>query len=131
MEQPYDLVFDSVIIKQLKKSSKNKNIKMIISKMLNKIGSQGPFAGKLLDSKLLIYEIKNNHPPIRLYFKQKGMEIHIFKFDMKTSKEKQQRTIDIIRKKLESKVFSTKLFLFNVLFKLQKPLVNLSLFQSV
>lgn len=101
----YKLIFDDVIIKQLKKIAKNNHVKNIITKMLDRLELLGPLAGKLLDSKLFIYEIKNKHPPIRLYFKhnENTNEIYVFEFEMKTSEKEQQRTIDKIKKKaLES-----------------------------
>ena len=55
----YTLVFDEEIIKQLKKV--DGNIKNILSKMFDKLELGGPIVGKLLDSKLFIYEIKNKH----------------------------------------------------------------------
>jgi len=100
--EKYSLVFDEIIIKQLKKEAKNNNIKQILSKMFDKLEIVGPYAGELLDSKLFIYEVKNKHPPIRLYFKHKKEtdEIYVFEFEMKTSEEKQQRTIEKIKDKL-------------------------------
>jgi hypothetical protein len=101
MEKSYNLVFDGIMIKQLKRAAKNQNIKMRLSKMLDKLELLGPDVGNLLDSKLSIYEIKSKHPPIRLYFKhnmQTG-EIYLFEFEMKTSPEKQKTTI----RKLEQK----------------------------
>ena len=61
-------------------------------------------AGKLLDSKLFLYEMKTNHPPIRLYYKHDKFtnEIKIFEFEMKTSPKKQRITIERIRKNLKS-----------------------------
>ena len=101
MSNSYHLVFDEVMIKQLKKVAKNKSVKEILTKMLDKIEERGPNVGELLDSKLSIYEVKNKHPPIRLYFKHNvDNEIYIFEFEMKTSKEKQQKTINKIRKKV-------------------------------
>lgn len=102
MPETYSLIFDEVMIKQLKKVASNISIKQILSKMLDKIENFGPNAGKLLDSKLFIYEIKSKHPPIRLYFKhnKNTNEIYIFEFEMKTSLEKQQRTIEKIRRKI-------------------------------
>ena len=99
MQQHYTLFFDDIIIKQLKRVSKNKNIKTIITKMLNKIELVGPTIGKLIDSQLFIYELKNKHPPLRLYFKHNKQtdEIYVFEFEMKTSKEKQQTTIKRIK----------------------------------
>ena len=101
MEQKYTLVFDDIIIKQLKKVAKNQHIKNILTKMLDKLEYSGADAGDLLDSQLFIYEIKNKHPPIRLYFKHNRQtdEIYVFEFDMKISQERQQITIEKIRQK--------------------------------
>jgi len=57
--------------------------------MLDKIEELGPNSGKLLDSKLFLYEVKNKHPPLRLYFKPKvnSNEIYIFEFEMKTNEK--------------------------------------------
>jgi hypothetical protein len=89
------------MIKQLKKAGRNRKIKEILSKMFDKIELAGSSVGELIDSQLFIYEMKNKHPPIRLYFKHnKGTnEIYLFEFEMKTSEEKQQRTIQRIRYK--------------------------------
>ena len=102
MEKHYSLVYDEVMIKQLKKAAKNQQTKDILTRMQNKIEFLGPLAGSLIDSKLFIYEIKNKHPPIRLYFKHNidTDEIYIFEFEMKRSQKKQQKTIDSIRKKV-------------------------------
>ena len=51
----YDLLFDKVIVDQLKHLGKNKHLKRILSKLLDKIENKGPRTGKLLDSKLFIY----------------------------------------------------------------------------
>ena len=69
--------------------------------MLDKLENLGVDAGELLDSQLFIYEIKNKHPPIRLYFKHNKQtdEIYVFEFEMKTSPEKQQTTIGRIKQK--------------------------------
>jgi len=101
MDKPYELVFDNVILKQLKKAGKSQKIREILKKMLDKIELAGPSIGELLDSQLFIYELKNMHPPIRLYFKhdRKTNRIMVFEFEMKTSKEKQQKTIQKIRVK--------------------------------
>lgn len=98
----YTLIYDGVIIKQLKKAAKDNKTKEILSKMFDKLEEKGPNAGELLDSKLFIYEIKSMHPPIRLYYKYdiKTNEVKIFEFEMKTSHIKQQRTIEKIRDKV-------------------------------
>ncbi|MBS3156235.1 hypothetical protein J4413_03315 [Candidatus Woesearchaeota archaeon] len=100
----YNLVFDEIILKQLKDLSKNKGLKEIISKILDKIEELGPNAGNLLDSKLHIYEIKRKSPPIRLYFKHNltTEEIYIFEYEMKTSTKKQKETILRLKRKSES-----------------------------
>jgi len=111
----YHLVFDEVIIKQLKKARKNNQVKEILSKMLDRIEERGPDAGKLLDSHLRIYEMKSMHPPIRLYFKHNmhTNEIYVFEYEMKTSEQKQQSTIGRIKDKiLKSKIVSSIFFSF-------------------
>ncbi len=102
MQNKYNLIFDEIMIKQLHKAAKNQHIKQILTKMLDKIEIMGPNAGKLLDSKLFIYEVKSKHPPIRLYFKHniRTDEIYVFEYEMKTSEERQQTTIEKIRRKI-------------------------------
>ena len=102
MEKRYNLIFDKVMIKQLKKAAKNNQVKEILTKMLDSIQESGPDAGELLDSQLFIYEVKNMRPPIRLYYQHNNIsnEIKVFGYEMKTSSEKQQRTIEKIKKKL-------------------------------
>ncbi len=101
METNYTLVFDDVMIKQLKKAGKNQDIKGILTNMLDKLELSGPDAGELLDSQLSIYEVKIKRPPIRLYFKHTKLtnEIYVFEFEMKTSPEKQKATIIKIKRK--------------------------------
>lgn len=55
----------------------------------------------MIDSKLFIYEIKNKKPPIRLYFKhvKDSNNIYLFEYELKTSEEKQRKTIFKIRSK--------------------------------
>lgn len=95
----YPLVFDEVMIKQLQKAGKNQQLKLILKNMFDELELKGPAIGKLLDSHLFIYELKNKHPPLRLYFKHniKTNEIYIFEFEIKTSEEKQKLTIAKIR----------------------------------
>ena len=101
----YNLVFDDVMVKQLKKAAKNQHIKQILTKMLDKLELSGPDAGELLDSQLSLYEVKIKHPPIRLYYKHNKStnEIYVFEFEMKTSPEKQKATIIKLKKKVSSK----------------------------
>lgn len=99
---PYKIVFDEVILNQLKKAGKNKFIRDILSKFFDKIEKLGPDAGELIDSKLKIYEIKMKRPPLRLFFKHniETNEMYVFEYIMKTSQEKQQSFIDKIRRKI-------------------------------
>ena len=100
----YTLVFDDVMIKQLKKAAKNQHIKEILTKMLDKLELSGPDAGELLDSQLSLYEVKIKHPPIRLYYKHNKStnEVYVFEFEMKTSPEKQEATIKKLKQKSSS-----------------------------
>lgn len=102
MATRFTLVFDEVMIKQLKKAAKNRHIKEILTKMLDKLELSGPDAGELLDSQLSLYEVKVKHPPIRLYFKHNKTtnELYVFESEMKTSPEKQKATIIRLKKKL-------------------------------
>ena len=97
----YNLVFDDVMVKQLKKAAKNQHIKEILTKMLDKLELSGHDAGELLDSQLSLYEVKIKHPPIRLYYKHNKStnEIYVFEFEMKTSPEKQKATIIKLKQK--------------------------------
>ena len=102
MENTYKLVFDSVILKQFKKLGKQKPVREMLSKMLDKIEELGPLAGKIIDSKLALFEVKAKRPPIRLYYKiiEERKEAYVFEYEMKTSQERQDRTIEKIRLKM-------------------------------
>lgn len=99
----YQIIFDDVILRQLKKLGRDINIRQIISKIFDKIEELGPYAGELIDSKLKIYKVKRKHPPIRLYYKivESTKEAYVFEYEMKTSHEKQQTTIRKIKEKVE------------------------------
>ncbi|MBI4918857.1 hypothetical protein HY837_02940 [archaeon] len=99
----YNLVFDEVILDQLKKASKNQQVKIFLAKILDRIEEKGPDAGKLIDSVLKLYEVKMMHPPIRLYYliEEHKQEAYIFEYEMKTSESKQQNTINKIRNKIK------------------------------
>tara|TARA_Y100000310_G_C20008697_1_gene501896 strand:+ start:150 stop:464 length:315 start_codon:yes stop_codon:yes gene_type:complete len=98
----YELIFDEIILGQLKSASKNNQTKRILTRMLDRIEEQGPRAGKILDSQLRIYEMKTKKPPIRLYFKHNATtnEIYIFEYEMKKSEKKQKLTINKLRRKV-------------------------------
>jgi len=100
----FELVFDEVIVKQLQKAAKNQQVKDVLTRLLDRIEQSGPDAGELLDSKLFLYEMKSLRPPIRLYYKHNihTNEIYVFEFEMKTSPEKQERTISRLKKTIRS-----------------------------
>ena len=102
MEKKYTLIFDEIIVKQLQKEASNNHIKEILSRMLDKIELLGPYAGELLDSKLFLYEVKNKHPPLRLYYndKKETDEIYVFEIEIKTSSQKQKKTISRLKKSI-------------------------------
>ncbi len=101
MAENYRLVFDKVILKQLKKVARDNPTKQILSKMLDRVEQAGPMAGKLLDSHLSLYEMKAMRPPIRLYYKiaEVAKEAYVWEYEMKTSQEKQHWTIQRIKEK--------------------------------
>jgi len=100
----YEIIFDDIILKQLKKAGKNKFLRDILSKIFNKIENLGPRAGVLIDPQLKIYEVKMKRPPVRLFYKHntKTNEIYVFEYMIKTSREKQQSVIDKIKRKLKT-----------------------------
>lgn len=98
MQKRFTLVFDELMLEQLKKLGKNEKTRTILTKMLDKLELLGPRAGKLIDSKLHLYEMKAKHPPIRLYFRHHlPSDIHLFEYELKTNEKKQSRTINKIR----------------------------------
>ena len=109
----FKIIFDDVILNQLKRAEKNKQLRERLSAMLDKIELLGPNSGKLIDSHLFIYEIRNKRPPIRLYFKHVGKSdnIYIFEYELKTSEEKQRKSIFRIKNKVRSLFRNLSLFL--------------------
>ena len=95
----FTLIFDKVVVKQLKKAGRDAQLRVRLAKMFNDIENKGPNAGELIDSAIGLYEIRSMHPPIRIYFQSRtsSTEILIFEFEMKTSEQKQQKTIDKLR----------------------------------
>ena len=102
MEQLYKVVFDEYVRDKLQKAINKSDYKEIIKQWLDLLEVKGPLAGKLLDNHIWLYEMKNKHPPLRLYFyHQKSTDkIIIFELEMKTSKLKQKKTIGKLRHRL-------------------------------
>ena len=96
------LVFDRVMVKQLRKVAEDENLKSALTKMLDIIESN-PGRGKLLDSKLQIYEIRRKRPPIRLYYMIEGDRAYVFEFEMKRSDKRQSSTIERIKDNVRSR----------------------------
>jgi hypothetical protein len=117
----YKILFDEVMLHQLKKAGKDRGVRDILSKMMDRIEESGPSAGKCIDYKLFLYEVKAKHPPLRLYFRYNPDDtINLFEFEMKTSEKKQDRTIAKLRKKIRNlNLFSNRLFqtLYSVRFR--------------
>lgn len=101
----YVLIFDAVMLAQLKKLGEQRQLRVLLAKMLDKMETLGPRAGQLIDSQLFLYEIKAKHPPLRLYYRhvRETDELHVFEYEMKTSPEKQRRTIHRLRQNLRSR----------------------------
>lgn len=102
---PYKIVLDKVILNQLKKLGTRKDIKNKITFLLDKLECKGERSGTLLDTKLLLYEIKMKRPPLRLYFKKvvSSEELYVFEYEMKTSQTQQNVTIQKLKKKISKK----------------------------
>ena len=101
-EKRYQLVFDEVMKKKLEKAITKSSNRDIIKQWLDKLEQQGPNAGKLLDNHTWLYEMKNKHPPLRLYyhFGRETGKIILFELETKTSEKKQQNTINKIQQYL-------------------------------
>lgn len=103
MSNKFVLVFDDVMLAQLKKLGEDRQLRELLSKMFDKMELLGPRAGELIDSHLFLYEIKLKHPPLRLYYKhvKETDELYVFEYEMKTSAQKQQKTIQKLQQKTQ------------------------------
>lgn len=102
MEKRYMVVFDEVVKEKLQRIIEQSSYRKIVKSWLDDLEDKGPNAGKLLDNHVWLYEMKNKHPPLRLYFHhQKFAEkVLIFEVEMKTSEKRQRKTIDKLRYRL-------------------------------
>ena len=105
MEKGFVLIFDEVMLSQLKILGANEQTRKVLSRLLDKMEELGPRAGELIDSHLFLYEMKIKRPPIRLYYWhiKETDELYVFEYELKTSEKKQRKTIQKLRKKVESK----------------------------
>lgn len=99
------MVYDEVMLAQLKKLGEDANLRQVLSDMFDKMEFLGPRAGELVDSHLFIYEMKSKRPPVRLYYKhmKETDELYVFEYEMKTSEKKQEKTIHKLQLKAEEK----------------------------
>ena len=97
----FELLIDESCKKKIEKI-RYKKIGKIISKWLNEIEVKGEKAGKLLNSKFHLYEKKISKPSLRLYYQiiLKKNKAYIINFEIKKSKEKQNKLIEKIKKLL-------------------------------
>ncbi|HLC88638.1 MAG TPA: hypothetical protein VJG49_01245 [Candidatus Nanoarchaeia archaeon] len=102
MEKNYEVVFDEVVKDKFQKLITSNNNREIIKRWFDELEFKGPSAGKLLDNHVWLYELKNKHPPLRLYyyFHRSSNNIIIFEIEMKTNPKKQRETIGKIRYQL-------------------------------
>lgn len=97
----YTLLFREEIKDQLN-CLHDKQLMVLLNKMFDKMEILGPNAGSLIDSRRSLYEMKMKKLPLRLYYQVLDSErkILVFEFEMKTSSEKQQKTINKIKNEL-------------------------------
>ncbi len=102
MKEKYLVVFDEEVKNNLQKLIFESNNRNLIRRWLDELEKIGPAAGKLLDNHFWLYEMKNKHPPLRLYyyFQKTEHKIIIFEVEMKTNVKKQENTITKLRYKL-------------------------------
>ena len=99
MDVKYKVVFDKVVKEKFEKAIMGAEYREILKVWFDELESKGQNAGKLLDNHVWLYEMKNKHPPLRLYFYHQKAEnkIIIFEIEMKTTEKKQKETINKLR----------------------------------
>ncbi len=77
--------------------------------LCSSIKDYNSFTPLLLLAHLFIYEVKLKRPPLRLYFKhiKYSNQIYLFQYEMKTSEEKQKKTVHKLIEKARN-LFSLK-----------------------
>ncbi|MBS3170757.1 hypothetical protein J4223_03165 [Candidatus Woesearchaeota archaeon] len=125
----YRLIFDEEFKKQLKKAKIDYTL---ISNIFDKIEQIGPDAGKLIDSKLFLYEFKMKRPPLRIYFKPNliNNDIYMLAIEMKKSEKMQQKLIDYLKRILREKFFFIIFFSLDIYFKFKKTFIEFSISKS-
>ena|SRR3989344_1274767 len=91
------MVFDVVVDKKVKKiveKIKDQRFQELFKKCRKRLELLGPRGGQLLNNQYHLFEWKNYHPPLRVYFRiRTENEIIILSCEYKTSEKKQQETI--------------------------------------
>lgn len=107
MKRNFEWVFDDKGIKRLRKLSKNESLKSIIKKMLDKAEIAGSSVAKLIDNKFQLYELKSKSPSIRIYFQfdKPANKLNFLDVEIKKSKNKQQKTISSLKKRIKNQDF--------------------------
>lgn len=98
----YKIIFDRVIVEQLRELARNRHLKQRINKLFDRLELKGPDAGKLIDFKLHIYDLKTKKPAIRIYYTYTSEkdEINVFEFHLKKGRGNQHRIISKIKNKI-------------------------------
>ena len=60
--------YDKKVVHELHKLRHHDDLAATYLHLLQKLEQLGPRAGKLLDEHLHVYEVREKHPPLRLYF---------------------------------------------------------------
>jgi len=98
----HQTIFSAEMVKQFKKLSENQAIKKLLVGMLNDLEQKGPHIGKLLDSRLHLFELKRGNPSLRVYYRPRlgTNKIDVFELEVKKSQKQQNSTIKRLRKRI-------------------------------
>lgn len=108
----FEINFDKKALKQIRKLSKDKMTRELIKSKLDFLEIKGPNCGKLLDSKLNLFELKSKLPSLRIYFYVRDYEITIIETHIKKSSAVQKKLIKKIKNLIP---FSNTFSLFQIL----------------
>lgn len=121
----HNVVFDDIMKKHWCKYNRNYEVKIAIRSMVHSLKIEGINAGRCINVKLQLYEIKRKRPPLRLYYQPIADEILLLACEMKTNKKKQQSLIDSLLKKIHQSK-SSRVYFFFLIFSLASLLLLMS-----
>lgn len=103
----YELVFDRVIVKRLKKLSNHQKSRIAI--LFDKLEEFGPSCGKLIDSKCWLDEMKTKRPSFRLYYtcSVENEQIYVLEVEIKKSTESQKKSIEVVKSRIRDLFWNT------------------------